>query len=118
MDSFVNFLNENKVLLISIVTLILSVILIFIKKRPKTIDEFISIIDEIIGLLPGFINKVEIPNNGLMKKKEVLSMCFNLVKKKLGRELSNSELDYAYKKFDDSIEAILSTPQKRIKKDL
>lgn len=113
MNNFINFLQEYKSLIVSFATFILTLILIFIKRRPKTLDDFVSSLDEVLVTVPSIINSVECPGNGLAKKKEVLSISIHLLQKKLGRDISKSELDYAYRKIDSSIELILSTPQKK-----
>lgn len=113
MNTFIDFLKEYKEVLITGLTLIITLVFMFIKRRPKTIDDFLYTIDEVICKLPIFINSVESPGFGLSKKKDVLSKSINLLTSKLGRDLSETELTYALNKFDSSIESILSTPQKK-----
>lgn len=115
MDSFIQFLSEYKSVLVGGFTLVLTIVLLFIKKRPKTIDDFLLIIDEVCAFsLPSFISKVEVPGNGLSKKKEVRDLALSKVSRLLGRSLSDSEKTLALKTIDESIEAILSTPQKKL----
>lgn len=113
MITFIEFIKEYKEFIIGALTLIISIVLIFIKRRPKTVDDFISSLDEVCNVIPSLIIKAEVPGNGLAKKKEVLSDCFSILKKHICRDLSKFEYDLAYKKFDSSIELILSTPQKK-----
>lgn len=115
MNNFIQFLSDYKCLLVSGLTLILTIILLFIKKRPKTIDDFLWLVDYVCAyVLPSAISKAEFPGNGLAKKKEVMDVALSVITKKLGRTLSDSEKSLALKFIDESIEAILSTPQKKL----
>ena len=115
MNSFLQFLSDYKSLLVSGATLILTILLLFIKKRPKTIDDFLWLVDNVCAyVLPSAISKAEIPGNGLAKKKEVRDVALTVITKKLGRVLTDSEKSLALKSIDESIEAILSTPQKKL----
>lgn len=114
MNDFLNWLDNYKSLLVSGITLILTIVLLFIKKRPKTIDEFLRIVDNVCAyVLPSTILKVEVPGNGALKKKEVRNVALNVITKKLGRVLTDFEKSLALQSIDESIEAILSAPQKK-----
>lgn len=114
MSAFIEFLKEYKEVLVSGFCLISTIVLILIKRRPKTIDDFLMIVDEVCLSLPTLINKVECVGNGLAKKKEVRSSALGVISKQLGRSLSESEISFALKTIDSSIEDILSTPQKKV----
>lgn len=115
MNNFIQFFSEYKEVLIGGLTLIVTIILLFIKRRPKTIDDFLWLVDNVCAyVLPSAIAKVEIPGNGLAKKKEVRDVALSVITKKLCRTLTDSEKSLALKTIDESIEAILSTPQKKL----
>lgn len=113
MIEFISFIKEYKEVILSSVCLILTLICILVKRKPKTIDEFYLLMDEVIVKLPSFINSVEVSGNGLDKKRKVLSSALSLLTKKLGRDLSIAESEYFVSKISNSIEMILSTPQKK-----
>lgn len=113
MQDFLNFLNAYKEVIISIFACLLTIICIFAKRRPKTLDDFLMIVDEALLQVPTFINKVECPGNGADKKSLVVGSVSSLVSRKLGRKLSDSERDYLLIQASDTIESVLSTPTKK-----
>ena len=109
----IEFLKEYKEVLVSCLAVILTFICMFVKRKPKTIEEFILILASVLNELPTLINKVEVPGNGLAKKKEVRSLAISLCEAKLGRHLSSHEEDIAFVNIDKQVEDILTTPQKK-----
>ena len=109
----IEFLNEYKEVLVSGLAVILTLICMLIKRKPKTIEEFALILNSVLNDLPSLINKVEVPGNGLAKKKEVRSLAISLCEAKLGRHLSSHEEDIAFVNIDKQVEDILTTPQKK-----
>ena len=109
----IDFLKEYKEVLVSGLVVILTLICMLIKRKPKTIEEFALILNSVLNELPSLINKVEIPGNGLAKKKEVRSLAISLCEAKLGRHLSPLEEDIAFVNIDKQVEDILTTPQKK-----
>lgn len=113
MENFVNFLIEYKEILVSALGVLLTLIFVIIKRRPKSIDEFLSVLYEVAAILPDLINKVESPGLGEEKKIAVMSTARKLVQKKIGRPLSNDEISHCEVFIGSMIESILSTPQKK-----
>ena len=93
---------------------IIEIIIMIIKRRPKTLDEFLMILHEVAAnRLPGLINDVEKPGLGSFKKESVRNSAYRLVKAQLGRDLSSKELEVFNDYICYAIEMILSTPQKK-----
>lgn len=113
MKEFISFLEDYKEVLISCLCAILTIIAILVKRKPKTLDDFLLCIKEVSCSLPELINSVECVGLGSTKKKKVEQACLNLMSSKLGRRLSDTEMELCLREFDSSIEAILSTPQKK-----
>lgn len=113
MDTLVNFLRENWQFISSAILALLTIIAMLIKRKPKTIDDFIIGILEVINDLPEFINEVEEVGNGLSKKIKVQQFALNDLKSRLKRTLTKTELSQALCHIDDALESILSTPQKK-----
>lgn len=114
MKSFFDFIIENKELIISILTFIVGVIAILVKRKPKTIDDFKLACAEALDLIPELVIKVEVPSKGAEKKLKVISMVKSLVCKSLGRCLTSSEESYITEEASKKIEVALSTPTKKI----
>lgn len=113
MQEIIRILQDYKEVIIGVLCVFLSFIAILVKRKPKTIDDFLLIVKEVCVSLPDLINSVEMPGNGFSKKVKVENCSLVLVRKALGRELSKTEREFALKEIDSSIEAILSTPQKK-----
>lgn len=114
MKPFFDFILENRKEIICFLTLIVGVISIFIKRKPKTIDDFTLALSEVINLVPELIIKFEEPSHGTEKKEKVISSALRLVKLSLGRSLTNSEKSIITSKVSEKIETILATPKKKV----
>lgn len=115
---YVNFFKEYGALILAGISVIVGVIAAIIKRRPKTLDDFKQAVFKVVQELPDFINLCEdqcnkLSSQGSVKKALCLTSACNALKSLLGRSLSKSEGDYAVAEFSKSIEAILSTPQKK-----
>lgn len=109
-----DFIVQNSGLILSICCVLLEVLLLLTKNRPKTLDEFLDAVHQIVSeKVPEFIKKVECPGNGIEKKIYVLEMCNEYTQKILKRKLTDKELKVCESYFSKSIELILSTPQKK-----
>lgn len=86
----------------------LTLLLYVFRKRPSwnSLDE---IKEDVLLVLPKFINTVEEDGNGQRKKNAVLDLVKIYVKKKFKVDCSEKLLGL----FSDAIEDILSTPQKK-----
>lgn len=114
MKEFLDFLTQYKELIFLVLSVILSFLAIVLKRRPKTLDEFISLFNETLLVLPDFICKVERPSHGADKKYQVKQMALSHFEKLLNRKLCDSEKDMFFKAVDTRIEEILKTPQKKV----
>lgn len=93
---------------------VIELLILIIKRKPKTLDEFLTILHEVAAnRLPVLINQVEKPGLGSEKKEFVRVGAYRLVKKHLGRDLSPKEIEVFNSYICDAIEMILSTPQKK-----
>ena len=113
MEKFLEFMNTYKEVILTCVAIIITLVGVLIKRKPKTIDDFKLAVSEVLALVPDLIIKVERPNCGMEKKLEVINACVDGVKKSLGRELSNSEILYLKDEVSKQIEEVLSTPKKK-----
>lgn len=113
MENILNILKEWSPYILSGLIVVLDVLILLLKRRPKTIDDFMSCLDKVVSALPGLISKVERPGDGENKKALVVAYAFSLFKKSLGRDLSDGEYNLAKKAISEQIESILSTPQKK-----
>lgn len=111
--NWLEFFKEWSPYIVSGLIVVLDVLILLLKRRPKTIDDFMSCLDKVLSALPGFISKVEYPGGGEHKKDLVIAYAFSLFKKSLGRDLSDSEYHLAKETISEQIESILSTPHKK-----
>lgn len=113
MENFVNFLIEYKELLVSVLCVILTFVGILVKRKPKTLDEFIACVDDVLTGVPSYVWFVERPGDGSAKKSEVIDLAAADLKKKLGRDLTSMESKYFLDHIDEVIEMTLKAPQKK-----
>ena len=112
MNLFMSWLKDNYELIIALVTLIVSVVVAALRKKPSQ-DLTGTIKADILEFLPFFIEAVECPGNGDIKKQQVITASLVRISKILGRGLSKEEASYWSKFLSSSIEAILTAPQKK-----
>lgn len=113
MKEFLDFLQQYKELLACGLCIVFSLITFIIKKKPMSLDEFILAVKNVCLALPEIINDVEAPKNGALKKARVEVVALNIIRKSLGRSLTQNERSYFIDEIDKTIELILSTPQKK-----
>lgn len=113
MTEFVNFCREYGLYILHVLSLIIGVIFIIIKRKPKTVDDFLYCLNEIRLLVPQVVNEVECPGNGESKKAAVIECLINLFEKTLGRKTTEKEKEIAANLLSSDIEVVLSTPQKK-----
>ena len=107
------FILNNLSTILTCVTIVLSVILIIVKRRPTTIDEFAEAVDSIFEFLPSAISKVEHPGDGALKKEKVFNYAIGLIERFLGRSITEKERSIVSDRIDRFIESVLETPQKK-----
>lgn len=110
---YVNFIKEYGGLIFSALLILLDVIILLIKRRPKTLDDFLYCLKSAVEVLPGLISHVERPGDGASKKSDVIQYAMAIIEKDLGRTLSDTEYQFAYGQLSNQIECILSTPTKK-----
>ena len=94
--------------------LLFEILILIFKRKPKTLDEFLSILHEVVAnRLPILINSAESQVSASIKKLNVVDAAYAIVKSQLGRELSSKEKAVFQSYVSESIEMILSTPQKK-----
>ena len=107
------FIKEYKEVLVSGLAVILTIVCMIIKRKPKTLDDFHFIVCEALNYVSEFCALVERPGNGSSKKREVILAVRALVVKALGRSLSPSEVSYVDKETDKQVELVLRAPTKK-----
>ena len=115
MKEIFDFCRQNLVLIVGILTLVVEIIFVIIKRRPKTLDDFIFALTEVRTEVANIVSYVEVPGNGQEKKAKVIDIASKLLCKLLGRELTDKEKVYAVKLFETDIENVLSAPTKKEK---
>ena len=109
----IDFIEKYGLYILALCSILLEFILILIKRKPKTFDDFVSILSECALSLPSMISLVEVPGKGYEKKLNVIDSFKKLVSKKLGRDLSTKEERIFNDFVSSQIELILTTPQKK-----
>lgn len=115
MKEVFEYCRQNPVLILSVLTLIVEVIVIFVKRRPKTLDDFVFALNEVRSMVAVLVEKVEVPGNGEIKKAAVIKSLVSSLSTVIGRELTEKEKGYAVKIFETDIENVLSAPKKKEK---
>ena len=96
------------------ILVIFDVIYIIIKKRPKHYDEFVDAVRDCLIKVPVFIKNVEgVYDSGLERKDQCMSLLLTYIQTKLGRNLSEKELDYFIHSVSWMVESVLETPTKK-----
>lgn len=113
MDSFFDFLKQNWSVILTISFLIIETVFIFIKRKPKSVDDFVSSLNEVLALVPEYVSRIECPGYGEKKKATVIKFCLDRLEKSLGRGLSDKEIETVSTRVGEKIETVLSTPKKK-----
>lgn len=116
MEALLNFIKEYGALILAALSVVVGVVAAIIKRRPKTLDEFISIVSEVNNNIPYLVSIQEQrigSGYGDQKKTAVLTEALREVSSHLGRVLSNEESDYCISQFSSMVECVLDTPQKK-----
>ena len=113
MTEFIEFCREYGVYILTFACFVIEVIFIFIKRKPKSIDDFLYCLNEIRLLVPEVVSKVEKPGNGEAKKSTVIKVLSSLFEQKLGRKITEKESAIVLDFLASDIEAVLAAPQKK-----
>ena len=88
-------------------------LVIFLIKKPVTSSLDSDILSNLAVLICGWMKSVEAPGNGDYKKSTVINLALRWIKKRLGRDLSEDEVNYWSKRISVLIELFLTTPTKK-----
>lgn len=113
MTDYLEFCREYWFQILTFLGFICEIVFIFIKRKPKTVDDFLLAMNEVRSLLPELISSVEEPGKGAVKKNKVMAKSTKVLENKLGRKLSSRELQTFSKVVSADIETILETPTKK-----
>lgn len=114
--NIVDFFREYWQLIGTALLIILEVILIVIKRRPLSLDEFQAVLDDVLKSIPHWCSTIENitgPGQGELKKQVVLQKSLDRVASKLGRDLTEAESNKVFSCCSTMIESVLATPQKK-----
>lgn len=113
MTEFNEFCREYGVYILTAFCFVVEIIFIFIKRKPKTVDDFLYCLNEIRLLVPEYVATVECPGNGEIKKSTVIKILVELFEKKIGRKATDKEKLIVESLIGFDIEAVLAAPQKK-----
>lgn len=113
MTEFIEFCREYGVYLLTFVCFVIEIIFIFIKRRPKTVDDFLYCLQEIRLNVSSVVAAVEVPGNGEAKKSTVIKVLLTEFEKKLGRKITDRECVIVSDLISKDIETVLCTPTKK-----
>lgn len=113
MIEFVNFCREYGLYILTFLCFVISSILTIVKRKPKSVDDFLLALSDVCADLPDIIKSVECPGKGDQKKLMVINIAHSKLEKRLSRCLSYREIETIDKKLSAQIETILSTPKKK-----
>lgn len=116
MEAFVNFIKEYGSTIIAALSVIVGIIAVFVKKRPKTIEDFNYCLYQVVSKIPEMVSDQELrygSGHGDEKKTAVLVEATRFLSRALGRELSPVEADISLSEFSHQVEGVLETPQKK-----
>lgn len=113
MKDFINWCVQHWQFLLSIFGILASILILIFKPRTKA-NTWDSIIEDILSLVPGFIYEAEmLLINGQSKKRLVIDTALKYAKNRLGRSLSDYEVNDITNRISTQIEAILFCPTKK-----
>ena len=117
MNYFIDFLRENWKFVLTLVLCLVEIVFIFVKRKPKSIDDFKLCLNEVLATVPELVISRERPGEGDLKKSEVEISAKKLLERRLGRGLTVKECLLVKSLVDEKIETVLSTPTKKEKID-
>lgn len=115
MNAFIEFIKEYWFQIAYGCFTALMIVLIIIKRKPKSIDDFKLALFEALSFVPELVISRERSGEGSSKKSEVLLSIRRYISSKLGRDLSVSEEAMINAQAALKIETVLSTPKKKEK---
>ena len=112
MEKFSQFLVDNWQYISSAIAAIFSIIIIVVKKRPKTLDDFTSTLESALVEVASLCSLVEHPGDGQEKKRLVIERVKSIVHNSLGRELTKKEIAIIDEVASQQIEQVLNAPHR------
>lgn len=113
MTEFIEFCREYGVYILTFACFVVEIIFIFIKRKPKTVDDFLYCLNEIRLKVPNVVAAVEAPGNGEVKKATVIKYLTKDFEKVLGRKITERECVIVSDLISKDIEAVLAAPHKK-----
>lgn len=113
MENILNFLKEWSPYIVSGIIVVLDILILLLKRRPKTFDDFILALHDVRAEVACFVSDVEVPGEGSAKKNEVIKLSLDLLSRLLKRPLSDTEITMATNDISRQIEEVLEAPQKK-----
>ena len=113
MTEFIEFCREYGVYLLTFACFVIEIVFIFIKRKPKSIDDFLYCLNEIRLLVPEYVSGVECPGNGDVKKSTVMKILLQKFESRIGRKITEKESEIVANFLSSDIEAVLTAPQKK-----
>lgn len=116
MNTFIEFLVRYWQFISTGILFVITLIAIFVKRRPKTLDDFYSCLNDTLCLVPIYVKVAEDTygsGNGNLKKKFVINELFERFKRAMKRAPSESEEDRAIFAIESQLESVLAAPQKK-----
>lgn len=111
-----DFIKTYGSLVVGFLCLFFTLLCIVLKRRPKTLDEFISIINEVLKDVPYMVAIEELKvgsGNGSHKKSLVITEALERISALMGRDLTKEEEDTCICSISSMIESTLCAPQKK-----
>lgn len=110
MDNIINFITSYHQIIIGVLLIVLSIVSMLVKRKPKTLDDFISFVQEALNAVPDWMIKVERPGDGAQKLMEVQNLAYRYVKFRLGRKLTDQEIAYLEREVEKQVGSVMSAP--------
>lgn len=115
MNTFIEFIKEYWFQLLTALAFVVEIIFIFIKRKPKSIDDFKLCLNEALSCVPDLVIDFERPGEGEVKRLQVINCCISGIIHKLGRKLTEQERSLVFNSISEKIETVLCTPTKKEK---
>lgn len=113
MNFFIEFLKKYWFQLACGCYALLMIILVTIKRKPKSISDFKLCLQEALARVPEYVIHVEEPGNGQEKLAKVVKLGLAYISNKLGRSLSDDEAAICLEQIVKKVETVLCTPTKK-----
>lgn len=110
---FVEYLKVHPELIASFILFVLAIITLIVKRKPKSLDEFVSILSDVCSSVSSKMVSVEVPGHGIEKKEKVISLCLAEMSTRLHRVLTDKESAIVRLNVSDQIESVMDAPHRK-----